>query len=167
MPPPAVPPVVGKPRNRRVRLWVAMGLGIVVLLCLGGVGVFVSLYDSATSIKRSDPDAVADSFLRAYLVERDDKQASLFTCKSGSDLAALSTLRTQLVNREKEFNVKVVVTWGSLAVTGTGDTHRDVQADLMIAGTTNGQTQSSHTEPWKLGLIDDDGWRVCNASKVA
>jgi hypothetical protein len=148
-----------------VRLWVAMGLGIVVLLCLGGVGVFVSLYDNATAIKRSEPDAVADSFLRAYLVERDDQQASLFTCKTGSDLSTLAALRTGLVNREKEFNVKVIVTWSTLTVTGSGD-KRNVRADLIIAGTTNGVTQSRHTESWQLGLIDDDGWRVCNASKV-
>jgi hypothetical protein len=150
-----------------VRLWVAMGLGIVVLLCLGGVGVFVSLYDNATAIKRSEPDAVADSFLRAYLVERDDQQASLFTCKTGSQLSALSTLRTELVNREKQFGVKVVVTWGSLIVTGSGNDRRDVRADLIIAGTKNGDTQSQHTEPWQLGLIDDDGWRVCTATKAS
>ncbi|MDT5031284.1 MAG: hypothetical protein QOC94_1455, partial [Actinoplanes sp.] len=70
---PAPTVVGGKPRNRRLRLWLAMGLGIVVLLCLGGVGVAISLYDGATKIQRSEPDAVADSFLRAYLVNRDDK----------------------------------------------------------------------------------------------
>jgi hypothetical protein len=143
-----------------------MGLGIVVLLCLGGVGVFVSLYDNATAIKRTAPDAVADSFLRAYLVDRDDQEASLYMCKSGGDFAALSALRTESINREKQFSVKVVVTWGSLTVSGTGDERRDVATGLIIAGTKNGEVQSRHTESWQFGLIQNDGWRVCNATKV-
>jgi hypothetical protein len=167
--PPALPlvkpPTTPRFRSRRTRLWLALGLGIVALLCLGGVGVFVSLYDNATAIKRTSPDAVADSFLRAYLVDRDDKEASLFMCKSGGDFTALSALRTQSIDREKQFDVKVVVTWGILTVTGTGDDRRDVATGLIIAGTKNGVTQSRHTESWQLGLVQDDGWRVCSATK--
>jgi hypothetical protein len=154
-------------RNRRVRLWLAMGLGIMALLCLGGVGVFVSLYDSATAIKRSAPDAVVDSFLRADLVDRDDQEVALYTCKSGSDFAEISALRTELINREKNFNVKVVVSWSSLTVTGSGNDRRSVTTDLIIAGTKNGETQSRRSEPWEFGLVQDDGWRVCSARKVA
>ena len=79
------------------------------LLCLGGVGVFVSLYDGATEIKRSAPDAVADSFLRAYLVNRDDREVSLYACRSGGDFAAISSLRTELIKREHDFGVTVAV----------------------------------------------------------
>jgi hypothetical protein len=129
--------------------------------------VFVSLYDSATAIKRSAPDAVVDSFLRGYLVNRDDNEVALYTCKSGADLTAISSLRTELINREKTFNVKVVVSWSSLTVTGSGDARRDVSTDLIIAGTKNGETQSRHTEPWEFGLIQDDGWRVCSTRKLS
>lgn len=158
---------VGKPRNRRVRLIVAVVIGVVLLLCLGGVGVIVSLYDNATSIKRTAPDAVVDSFLRAYLVDRSDQEASLYTCKSGGDLSNISGLRTELINREKEFDVKVVVTWGSLIVSGSGDARRSANADLTIAGTKNGVPQSRRTESWNFGLVQDDGWRVCSARKVS
>jgi hypothetical protein len=144
-----------------------MGLGIVALLCLGGVGVFVSLYDSATAVKRSAPDAVADSFLRAYLVNRDDKEVALYSCKSGGDFAAIAALRTELVNREHNFGVKVVVSWGGLAVSGSGEDRRTVGTDLIISGTRNGETQSRRTEPWQLGLVQDDGWRVCSARKAS
>jgi hypothetical protein len=144
-----------------------MGLGIVALLCLGGVGVFVSLYDTATEIKRSAPDAVADNFLRAYLVNRDDKEVTLYTCKSGGDFAAISGLRTELINRERNFGVKVVVSWGSLAVSGSGEKQRNVGTALIISGTKNGETQSRRTESWQLGLVQDDGWRVCSARKLS
>jgi hypothetical protein len=162
---PAPTVVGGKPRNRRLRLWLAMGLGIVVLLCLGGVGVAISLYDGATKIQRSEPDAVVDGFLRAYLVNREDKEVALFTCKTGPDLAAIAALRSEFVTREKEFDVKVVVTWGTLTVSNTGPESRSVATDLIIAGTKNGDTQSRRTETWSFGVVDQDGWRVCSAAK--
>jgi hypothetical protein len=163
-----VPAVVGgRLRNRRLRLWLAMVLGIVVLLCLGGVGVAISLYDGATKIQRSEPDAVVDSFLRAYLMNRDDKEVALFTCKTGLDLAAIAALRSEFVTREKEFDVKVVVTWGTLTVSNTGPKSRSVATDLIIAGTKNGDTQSRRTETWSFGVVDQDGWRVCSAAKQA
>jgi hypothetical protein len=144
-----------------------MGLGLMLLLCLGGVGVFVSLYDGATKIKRSAPDAVVDSFLRSYLVNRDDKEVALYACKSGADFAQLAVLRNDLVGREKNFNVKVNVTWGTLTVSGSGNQQRSVATDLIIAGTSEGVTQSRHTESWTFGVRDQDGWRVCSAAKIS
>jgi hypothetical protein len=164
--PPVAPQRAGTPRNRRKRLWLAMSLGIVALLCLGGVGVVVSLYDGATEIKRSAPDAVADSFLRAYLVNRDDQEVSLYSCKSGGDFTAISSLRSELIQREHDFGVTVVVSWGSLTVSGGGQSQRTVGTDLVISGRKNGETQSRRTESWQLGLVQDDGWRVCSAKKV-
>jgi hypothetical protein len=150
-----------------VRLILAMAAGILALLCLGGVGVFISFYDEATKIERTEPDAVVDQFLRAYLVNRDDKEAALFTCKSGLDLAAISALRTQLTEREKEFSVSVNVSWSTLTVTGTEDGRRTVSADLVIAGSSGGEALSRRTETWSFPLVDDDGWRVCSAAKVS
>jgi hypothetical protein len=161
------PPVEGKRPNRRLRLWLAMGGGILALLCLGGVGVFVSLYDGATAIKRSEPDAVADSFLRAYLVDRDDQEVALYTCKAGSDLTAIAALRTELVNREKQFGVKVNVSWGTLTVSGTTADKRSVSTNLTISGTKDGETLSRRIETWAVAVVDEDGWRVCGASKTS
>ncbi len=144
-----------------------MGAGILALLCLGGVGVFISLYDEATKINRSDPDAVVDSYLRAYLVDRDDAEAELFTCRSGANLTAMTVLREEFVQRERDFGVQVAVTWSTLILTGSGDERRSVGTELTIAGTSNGQTQSRRTEPWSFDVVEDDGWRVCGATKTA
>ncbi len=143
-----------------------MGAGIMALLCLGGVGVFISFYDEATKIERTAPDAVVDQFLRAYLVNRNDKDAALFTCKN-ADLTAISALRTQLVEREKEFDVTVNVSWSTLTVSGTEEARRTVGTDLLIAGSSNGDALSRRTESWSFDLVDEDGWRVCNAAKVS
>jgi hypothetical protein len=144
-----------------------MGAGILALLCLGGIGVFISFYDEATKIERSAPDAVVDQFLQAYMVERDDQGASLFTCKEGLDLSAISALRTELVEREKKFDVTVNVSWSTLTVSGTEEGRRVVSTDLVIAGSSGGTALSSRTETWSFALVDADGWRVCNAAKVS
>jgi hypothetical protein len=148
-------------------LWVAVIGGIVALLCLGGAGVVALLYNNSTKIERSAPDAVVDNFLRAYLVDRDDKEASLYECKAGGNFAALSTLRAEMVTREKSFDVKVSVTWGALAVSDVDATHRDVAASLTISGASNGNVVSRRTEQWTIGVVDESGWRTCAAVKVS
>jgi hypothetical protein len=132
------------------------------LLCLGGVGVFVSLYDNATKIDRAAPDQVTSSFLRAYLIDRDDKEAALFTCKSGAKLDSLAALRNDMIDREKRFGTTVTANWESLNVAGS-----NVSVDVVIAGSFKGQQISGHTESWIFGLVDQDGWRVCSATKLS
>jgi hypothetical protein len=140
-----------------------MGLGLMVLLCLGGVGVFVSLYDGATQIKRSAPDAVVDNFLRAYLVNRDDKEASLYTCKSGLELSRLRAYRDDIVGREKDFSVGIRVSWSSLTVATKGD-KGTVTAELIktIIDRTGRDANS-----WQIDVVDQDGWRVCGATQLS
>ncbi|HET6480911.1 MAG TPA: hypothetical protein VFG35_12865 [Actinoplanes sp.] len=156
-----------KSRNRRLRLWVALGAGVLALLCLGGAGVALLLYDGETKIERADPDAVADNFLRAYLVNRDDQEAALNICKSGARLTEIEALRNEMVEREKNFDVKVSASWSSLTVADESDGRKSVDADLTITGSSNGSPVSRRTEAWSFGLVDEDGWRVCSAVKTA
>jgi hypothetical protein len=156
-----------KMRNRRGRLILALVAGVVGLLCLGGVGVFVSLYDEATEIKRTAPDAVTDNFLRAYLVNRDNKESSLFTCRSGADLTALSALREEMISREKNFQVKVSASWSTLTVNDDGTGRKIVSTNLIISGSSGGNTLSRRNESWSFIVLDEDGWRLCGAVKNA
>ncbi|GGL03363.1 hypothetical protein [Mangrovihabitans endophyticus] len=149
-----------------MRLILALGAGVLALLCMGGVGVIVSLYDEATEIKRTAPDAVADSFLRAYLVNRDDEEASLYTCKSGPDLSQVAALRQEMFTRERDYGVDVVIDWGGLVVSKTVGGRRTVSTDIFISGISDGVTKSRRSETWSLDLIDQNGWRVCGAHKV-
>ena len=99
-----------------------MVLGFTALLCLGGVGVAVSLYDEATEIKRTAPDAVVDNFLRAYLVNRDDQEAARFISVR---LAAISS-QIQAYRADIDAQGEAVsrwesrVTWSSLDVAANG-----------------------------------------------
>jgi hypothetical protein len=139
-----------------------MGLGLMVLLCLGGVGVFVSLYDGATQIKRTAPDAVVDNFLGAYLVNRDDSEAELYQCKSGADFAELQAYRADIITREKNSSVGIRVSWSSLTVATKGNSGT-VTTDLTKA-TVNGYEHI--TKPWQFTVVDQDGWRVCGATQL-
>jgi hypothetical protein len=144
---------------------VALLGGIVVLLCLGGAGIVALLYNNATKIDRAAPDQVTSSFLRAYLLDRDDKEASLYTCKQ-PQLGGLAALRSDMVNREKNFGTSVSASWESLKVTDAAANTKSAAVDLAISGSKNGQQVSSHTESWTFGLVDVSGWRVCSATKV-
>jgi hypothetical protein len=161
--PPGAATAPGKPRNRRLRLFLAMGAGIVALLCLGGVGVFISLYDEATEIKRSSPAAVAESFLRAYLVNRDDQEAALYRCESGGDFGRLEAFRAGLQETEREFSVGVKVTWTSFDVTTTND-RATVTTNFIRTLTDNSERDA---KPWQLQLVDQDGWRVCGGTELS
>jgi hypothetical protein len=158
-------PAVSAP-GRRLRLVLAVVAGVAALLCLGGVGIVYVLYDDATKIDRGTPGAAVDNYLRAYLVNRDDTQAALFRCKSPGDLNALAALRTELLDREKNFNVHVTVSWSSLTIKNASDGRGAVETGLIISGASAGQTRSRRTENWTFGVVDEDGWRVCDAAKL-
>jgi hypothetical protein len=161
--PPGMTGPPGTPRSRRKRLWLAMALGIMALLCLGGVGVVVSLYDGATEIKRSAPDAVVDNFLRAYLVNRDDTQAALYQCKSNGNFAELKALRADIVSREKQYTLGIRVSWTTLTIS-TRDGQTTVSTEIRRA-ITDGSERTS--DAWRFSMVDQDGWRVCGATKLS
>ncbi|MFC4067110.1 hypothetical protein [Actinoplanes subglobosus] len=152
----------GRFQSRRARLALALTGGFLALLCVGGVGAFYVLYDEATEIKRTEPDAVVDSFLAATLVNRDDQEALLYQCKSGGDFQQLVEFRDDTEKREKDFSVGIAVTWASLEVNIAG-TNGTVSTDLTR--TISGQAGRDSTA-WQFAVVDEDGWRVCGATKI-
>jgi hypothetical protein len=143
-------------------MFLAMTAGIVALLCLGGIGVFISFYDETTKIKRTAPDAVVDGFLRAYLVNRDGKETALFTCRSGPNLTELDAFRTDIQSREQRYSIGIRVDWTSLVITKEGDKTL-VTTDIRRA-LADGSERT--TDSWQFLVVDDDGWRVCGATQL-
>ncbi len=149
----------GRIRSRRARLWFALSAGIVALLCLGGVGVVVALYDDATQIKRTDPNVVLVNFLGAYLSDRDDEEAKLYVCKSAVDLSRLSVFREDVKKVERKYSVGVMITWRNLRVEVSGN---HAAAAVDIVRTISGGAEETF-DPWKFEMLDEGGWRVCSA----
>lgn len=152
----------GRARRRGLRLGLAIGAGVLALLCLGGLGVFISLYDEATEIKRTAPDAVVDSFLRAYLVNRNEQEAALYRCEAGGEFSQLEALKSDIVSREKQFSISINVSWTSLTVTEMPG-RATVTTDI-IRTISDGSERTS--DRWVFPVVAEDGWRVCGGSAV-
>ncbi len=148
-------------KKRRTRLILAMVGGILAILCLGGVGVFISFYDEATKIERTNPDAVVDNFLRAYLVNRNDQEASLYTCRSGLDLSKVAAFRNDIQARESQYSISIQVVWEGLTVATQGSAGT-VDVDLTR---TLADDSEQVTRPWRFNVVDEDGWRVCGGAE--
>ncbi|WP_431942852.1 hypothetical protein [Micromonospora marina] len=162
--PPAPAPAPVRPK-RPVRTVLAVVAGVLAVLCtVGGVAGFV-LYDRATAPDRSAPDVVVDNYLRAFLVDRNDTKAQEFVCESEGDPDALRNLRSEMEQREANFNVVVRASWGPLTSVENGD-GESVITTLTISSSADGQSRSSRREDWQFRVVERNGWRVCGATKV-
>ncbi|MEU4618459.1 hypothetical protein AB0G04_00575 [Actinoplanes sp. NPDC023801] len=153
----------GRFQSRRARLILALTGGLLALLCVGGVGAFIVLYDEATEIKRDSPGAVVTSFLGAYLSNRNDQEAAFYQCQSGVDLSALQAFRDDTVQREQQFSVGIAIRWRVLSIATNGTTSiAKVEVNRRISDG-SGRDGSS----WDVTLEDQNGWRVCGAQQTS
>lgn len=159
--PPAVAPAPQQPR-RRLRTVLTVVAGVVATLCLAGGVVGYVVYDRATTPDRSAPDVVVDNYLRAFLVDRNDVRASLFTCDGSTDVDQLRRLRDDLTAREQRFGATMSVTWGALQIDRDGE-HAEVRVDLTFSAQVDGIRQSDR-QSWTFTTRRGDDWRVCSAA---
>ncbi|WCN84812.1 hypothetical protein [Micromonospora sp. LH3U1] len=163
LPPAPVTPAPQPPR-RRFRTVLTVVAGVLALLSIGAAITGYVLYNRAAAPDRSAPDVVVDNYLRAFLVDRNDARADLFTCEGGADLQAVRDLRVETEQRESKFGVTVRVSWGPLTRTPSGD-GESVGTTLTIAGSADGVPRSSRREDWTFSVVEDsDGWRVCGGT---
>ncbi|MFG2104093.1 hypothetical protein ACGFJ5_26230 [Micromonospora echinaurantiaca] len=163
-PPPATP-APERPR-RRLRTVLTVVAGVLAVLCVAGVVAGIVLYNRAATPDRSAPDVVVDNYLRAYLVDRNDARADLFTCDGDADLGAVTTLRQEIQQREANFDVVVRVSWGPLGRSRTAE-GESVSTTLTISGAADGVQRSSRREDWSFDVVEtESGWRVCGGRKA-
>ncbi|KAB1948241.1 hypothetical protein F8271_03095 [Micromonospora sp. ALFpr18c] len=162
--PPAPAAPASQPPRRRMRTVFTVVAGVLALLAVGAGLTGYVLYDRATTPDRSAPDVVVDNYLRAFLVDRNDTKADLFTCESGTQLEALRSLRADLVAREERFGVAISVSWGPLAMQKQADV-AGVQVTLIISARVDGVSQSDR-QPWQFDTRLAEGWRVCGATQT-
>ncbi|WP_410814783.1 hypothetical protein [Micromonospora sp. 067-2] len=165
--PPAPATPAQQPPRRRMRTALIVVGGVLALLMVAGTIAGLVLYSRAAAPDRSAPDVVVDNYLRAFLVDRDDTRAGLFTCEDGAaELQAMRDLRLEVEQRETKFDVVVRVSWGPLTRSSSGD-GESVGTTLTIAGSADGVPRSSRRENWVFNVVDDDdGWRVCGGTRA-
>ena len=147
----------------RKRLILVLAAGIVALLCLGGGGIAFVVYDQETRVDREDPDQVVSSYLRAYLVNRDDERAKLLTCDGRPATSEIASLRTDVESRERQHTMTVAFSWGSLQVQSSSEDRATVQTEVRRAVSDGSEALSDR---WSFSVEDRDGWRVCSATKL-
>ncbi|MEU4566360.1 hypothetical protein [Micromonospora sp. NPDC023956] len=163
---PSPAPPVPVPPRRRLRTVLTVAGVVLTVLCLSAAVTVYILYSRASAPDRSAPDVVVDNYLRAFLVDRNDARADLFTCGEGESLSGLRDLRHEIQRRETEFDVVVRVTWGALTRT-EADGGESVSTTLTVASFSDGTPRSSRRESWQFAVIDEKNeWRVCGAAKV-
>ncbi|MDG4822413.1 hypothetical protein O7635_11190 [Asanoa sp. WMMD1127] len=148
---------------RPLRLLVMVLAGVAALLCLGGVGVGLNLYDEATAINREEPDIVVANYLGAQLVNRDDAAAKLYSCAQDQGLEPIRALKRDMEMREQSFDVSILVDWGGLSVQPAG-ADRLVTTDIgrSLAG------GERSVQVWRFTVVDESGgWRVCSAQRMS
>ena len=160
------PPGVRRERTgSRWPLWVAIGVGVVSLLCVSGLGIGYHYYDKATKPNRSAPDVVVDNYLRGFLINRSDSEAAQYTCSDQSGLAAFQDFRNDFVKREASLGGAVSFGWGPLAMTPPAGSRSDVSVTITV-DTSGGRTlpgESIHN--WTFNTTDKSGWQVCGATE--
>ncbi|MGW1448130.1 hypothetical protein ACWCO3_07550 [Micromonospora sp. NPDC002411] len=162
--PPAAAPPAPQPPRRRMRTVFTVVAGVLAVLCMAGAVTGYVLYNRAAAPDRSAPDVAVDNYLRAFLVDRNDARADLYTCEGGAQLEAIRTLRSDLLVREQQLGVTIHVSWGSLEVNDHGSTSSVVTV-IRRSATVDG-VQQSLTDTWRFDVEKQNGWLVCSGSKV-
>ncbi|WP_232323808.1 hypothetical protein [Catenuloplanes japonicus] len=155
----AAGPAKGRRSWKTVLLVVASVMGV---LCSGTVGYGLWRYNEETKPDRSAPDVAVSNYLRAFLSERDDNQASLYVCGS-PDLNSMSDFRDDIENREMKYSIAIRVSWSGLEVADAQD-GRQVQTTIRRSISDGSESDKS---VWSFAVVDEGGWRVCSARRLS
>ncbi len=155
-----VPPKPPGHRGRVVAITLAVVLGVLTVVGIGGLGLGYFYYQRAATPDRRTPAVVVEQFVEATFNERDADRAKIFTCRT-SNLSELHGMVSDLEAREGQFNTRFNVQTADLNVT-TNKKTAAVDTDLQIS-----TPVSRSTQRWRFALKNESGWRVCGAQRVA
>jgi hypothetical protein len=152
-------------RKRNWRLIIAVLVGVASTLCASGSLVGYVLYDKATTPDRGTPTVAVYQYLNAYLGDRDDQRAAMFTCDGKPDIAAVKAARDDLISREKQYGITITVQVDGVFETSRSGKDAEVNAGIVLVAVIAGQSNRV-VEHWDFDTRDTDGWRVCDGHEV-
>lgn len=166
-PQPGASPAGQSPRGgrRTAAVILAVVLGALGLLCVGGLGVGFFLYRQVSEPDRSTPTVVVRQYLDVVLNERDDQRARLFTCRSDAGLESVRQLRNDIQAKEAQYHVTVRTSPEDFNAQQSGASAR-VSARLRLSVSANGTFQEQ-LQTWSFSLRKESGWRVCGARQTS
>jgi hypothetical protein len=129
-------------------------LSVVVALAAGGLYLLRQV-DKPPSLT---PEETVSAFLSAVFLSADPQKASSVVC-SNWDPAEAITRTTKAVPAGAR------VSWGDLKVVTNTESRATVRGSLGIRMPDD--SRPSSFVQWRFTLVDEDGWRVCEARPLA
>jgi hypothetical protein len=158
-------PAAGKAR-RTVGVVLASVLGVVALLCVGGLGTGYFLYYKASEPDRSTPGLAVRQYLHATFETRDKAKADQFTCQGQAALGEIDQTLADIVSREQRFNIRITVGWENFVAEQAKET-ATVDTRLKIAVPEQTGQSSESFQLWRFDVRhQSSGWRVCGAKRA-
>ncbi|NJC69191.1 hypothetical protein HC031_05585 [Planosporangium thailandense] len=151
-------------RGRTVGIVLAVVLGALGALCVGGAGVGFFWYRQVSEPDRSTPTVAVDQYLNATFIARDDGRARLFTCKAPESISEAQSLLHDVQQKERQFGVHIAVSWESLKASTAGDS-ATVNGVVRLNTTIQGNPQEE-IQHWQFAVSHRSGWRVCDARRT-
>ena len=129
-------------------------LGVVVALAAGGFYVFRQVEKPPALT----PEETVSAFLSAVFLSADPQKAATVVCSNWNPADAI--VRTTSAVPEDAH-----VSWGDLRVVTTGDARVTVRGILGVRMPDD--LRPSSFVQWRFTLVDESGWRVCEARPLA
>ena len=139
-------------------------MGLMMVLCVAGIGTGYFAYQRAAEPDRANPGVVVSRYVEATFNTRSDTEAKRYTCSSPAAITESGDLLDEIKGKERTFNVKIDVKIGDLE-TSTSGSNSTVAAQLRLWTVVNDLVQEQ-IQHWEFSLRNRSGWRVCGAHRV-
>lgn len=150
-------------RSRRRRSLAWFGVVLLVMCVVGSVVGYI-WYDRATRIDRSNPVVVVFQYVDSIFTSRDIERAKSFECDGANPREPLLEVLQQIEEREQQFNIIFIVKVTDYETDELGATAK-VKATIDFFAPVDNGGLSQVRQTWVFEMKDEDGWRVCRASK--
>lgn len=147
--PPELMMRTAKPGRGRAPVIFAM-VGVLIALVAGGLYVF----RQTTASPPRTPEETVNEFLSAVFLAADPQRTDNVVCGNWSGDDAVT--RTS-----KEIDANAHVSWDEVNIVSQSETKVTVKARLGLR--LPDDRQPSVFEQWRFNLVQEDGWRVCEA----
>jgi hypothetical protein len=129
-------------------------IALIAVVLASGAGVIGLLaYEKVAGPDRSTPTVALRQYLYAAFVEKSADRIALFACAQPDE-----TVRAA----PRMFDPEIDVSWGGLVEATRSGGRSLVRAQLKLSS--GGFTQ---VQAWEYELVDQQGWRVCQARQIS
>jgi hypothetical protein len=128
--------------------------GVVLALAAGGLYVYRQSAPTSAARAQATPEETVREFLSAVFLAKDPQRVRAVVCSSWDPDNAI-TRTTAAVDKTAK------VSWDEVVVVSSTDGRASVKARLGLR--LPDDIQPSVHQDWRFSLVDENGWRVCEA----